>query len=201
MHIICPHCTTSYAIELSTLGVSGRTVRCSRCREVWLARPQDVMPTPVSIAVMAGGAAPARLPARFGARHDLPRADETPVIESPPLSADLPSHDDILPERTDFAADEAVYAAPARRRRRRMPSFSLPRMAVPRVSLATLCAAMGALAVGLLVWRSDVVRLLPQTAAFYRMVGLDVNLRGLAFKDVKVSSETVDGKPVLVIEG
>ena len=33
------------------------------------------------------------------------------------------------------------------------------------------------------------------------MVGLEVNLRGLAFKDIKISNETVDGKPVLVIEG
>ena len=33
------------------------------------------------------------------------------------------------------------------------------------------------------------------------MVGLEVNLRGLAFKDVKITNETVDGKPVLVIEG
>ncbi|MDP1883483.1 MAG: zinc-ribbon domain-containing protein, partial [Bradyrhizobium sp.] len=41
MHIICPHCTTSYAINLATLGAAGRTVRCSRCKEVWLARPED----------------------------------------------------------------------------------------------------------------------------------------------------------------
>ena len=60
---------------------------------------------------------------------------------------------------------------------------------------------MGALAVALLIWRNDVVRLLPQTAAFYNMVGLEVNLRGLSFKDVKVSSESVEGKQVLVIEG
>jgi len=46
-----------------------------------------------------------------------------------------------------------------------------------------------------------VVRLLPQTAAFYKMVGLDVNLRGLRFREVRVTSETVEGKPVLVIEG
>jgi len=45
------------------------------------------------------------------------------------------------------------------------------------------------------------VRLLPQTELFYRLVGLEVNLRGLAFKDVKVTSETVEGTPVLVIEG
>jgi hypothetical protein len=60
---------------------------------------------------------------------------------------------------------------------------------------------MGALVVALVVWRADMVRLLPQTANFYNMVGLHVNLRGLAFKDVKVTTETVEGKPVLIIEG
>ena len=60
---------------------------------------------------------------------------------------------------------------------------------------------LNALVLALVIWRSDMVRLLPQTAAFYKMVGFDVNLRGLAFKDVKLSSETVDGKQVLVIEG
>jgi hypothetical protein len=69
------------------------------------------------------------------------------------------------------------------------------------VNLTTTCAAMGALVLALLIWRIDVVRLLPQTAAFYKLVGLDVNLRGLRFKDVKITSETVEGKPVLVIEG
>src|ERR1700742_2360412 len=62
-------------------------------------------------------------------------------------------------------------------------------------------AAMGALVVALFVWRADVVRLLPQTASFYHLVGLDVNLRGLLFKDIKVTTETVEGKQVLVIEG
>ena len=68
-------------------------------------------------------------------------------------------------------------------------------------SLPTACAAMGALVLALMIWRVEVVRLLPQTATFYKMVGFDVNLRGLAFKDVKITTETVEGKPVLVIEG
>ena len=46
---------------------------------------------------------------------------------------------------------------------------------------------MGALVLALVIWRADVVRLLPQTAAFYKMVGLEVNLRGLSFKDVKIT--------------
>ena len=55
---------------------------------------------------------------------------------------------------------------------------------------------MGALLLALMIWRTDVVRLLPQTAAFYKLVGLDVNLRGLLFKDVKITNENVEGKPV-----
>jgi hypothetical protein len=46
-----------------------------------------------------------------------------------------------------------------------------------------------------------VVRLVPQAAAFYKMVGLEVNVRGPRFKDVKITTETMEGKPVLVIEG
>jgi hypothetical protein len=69
------------------------------------------------------------------------------------------------------------------------------------ISLPTACAAMGALVLALIIWRVDVVRLLPQTATFYKMVGFDVNLRGLLFKDVKITTETVEGKAVLVIEG
>ena len=60
---------------------------------------------------------------------------------------------------------------------------------------------MGAVLLGLVIWRADIVRLMPQTATFFKMVGLGVNLRGLAFEDVKVSTETVDNKPVLIIEG
>jgi len=60
---------------------------------------------------------------------------------------------------------------------------------------------MGALVLALVIWRADVVRLVPQAAAFYKLVGLEVNVRGLSFKDVKITTETMEGKPVLVIEG
>ena len=60
---------------------------------------------------------------------------------------------------------------------------------------------MGALVLAVVIWRTEMVRLLPQTASFYKLVGLEVNLRGLRFRDVRVNSETVEGKPVLVIEG
>jgi hypothetical protein len=53
----------------------------------------------------------------------------------------------------------------------------------------------------LIGWRADAVRLLPQTASLYSAIGLGVNLRGLAFENIKTSRETHEGIPVMVIEG
>jgi hypothetical protein len=51
------------------------------------------------------------------------------------------------------------------------------------------------------MWRGEVVRGLPQTSSFYKLVGLSVNLRGLAFDGVATTTEQQEGVPVLVIEG
>lgn len=69
------------------------------------------------------------------------------------------------------------------------------------LTLPTACVALGAMVFALIAWRVEVVRMMPQTAAFFKMVGMGVNLRGLAFEDLKISTETVNNKPVLLIEG
>jgi predicted Zn finger-like uncharacterized protein len=205
MHIICPHCTTSYAIDPATLGQAGRTVRCSRCKEVWLARPEDATEMAVPGHAMAaasrrGGAADAAAEWDAFAREDGAET-EPPIVESPSISGDWPAEDaeSGWPTGPRHDADDSEGGLWIRRlfrprglRRVWERSF---------ISPSTACAAMGALVLALVIWRVDVVRLLPQTAAFYNTVGLEVNLRGLMFKDVKVSTETVEGRLVLVIEG
>jgi predicted Zn finger-like uncharacterized protein len=212
MHIVCPHCTTSYAIDLATLGASGRTVRCSRCKEVWLALPEDAIELAAAMPAAAAGGDDAAAEWERMANEEAGQTDDTPVVDSPSISADWPADDASQPNWQSAAQDDAdgLQAAQPRRGSRlrnllkppalfRMPGLSLPKL--PAAGLSTACAAMGALVLALVIWRADVVRLLPPTAAFYRMVGLEVNLRGLMFKDVKITNETVDGKPVLVIEG
>jgi predicted Zn finger-like uncharacterized protein len=210
MHIICPHCTTSYGINLATLGAAGRTVRCSRCKEVWLARPEDAVEMVAQVPAMAaagqaGEGADAAAEWEAMAREE---AGQTPVVDSPSISADWQRED--APHTTDAdwttAARHANHDEADEPKRSRLRAlFSLPPFPpIPMLRGANLtmaCGAMAALVLALLVWRNDVVHLLPGTAAFYRMVGLEVNLRGLAFKDLKITNETVDGKPVLVIEG
>ena len=213
MHIICPHCTTSYAIDLATLGASGRTVRCSRCKEVWLARPEDATEIAAPVPAMAGAGGQATEPDAAAewdalAREDDSQEQETPVVDSPSISSDWPVSVDEQgsadPSGTDGPSIARYDRSDTGRRswlRRLVKPSGLRASGKPFVSLPTVCAAMGALVLALMIWRADVVRLLPQTATFYKMVGLDVNLRGLVFKDVKITTETVEGKPVLVIEG
>ena len=211
MHIVCPHCTTSYAINLATLGEAGRTVRCARCKETWLALPEDAIEPAAAQHAMAGAGMSARQ-RDVAAEWDEAGRDEgeAPVVESPSIAGDRQDegssggkedwialvrgagHDD-----EDRPARGTWFASLLKRK----PAEQRSGIGRYLTSLPTTCAAMGALVLALVVWRADVVRLLPQTANFYKLVGLNVNLRGVAFKDVKVTTETVEGKPVLVIEG
>ena len=199
MHIVCPNCTTSFAVNPAALGEAGRTVRCSRCKLTWLARPDEALETV--------GAAGTPLAAQRGvaAEWDAMAQDEqTPVVESPSVASDWPSQHDAEADWTTAARQGLHDEEPSKRSRLRA-LFRLPSLpSIPMlqgVGLTATCGAMATLVLALIVWRTDVVRLLPQTASFYRLVGLEVNLRGLAFKDIKITYETADAKPVLVIEG
>jgi predicted Zn finger-like uncharacterized protein len=217
MRIICPHCTTSFAIDPATLGAAGRSVRCSRCKEVWLARPEDAVEAVAPAPAMAAAGQPADgddAAAEWDAlaREDDGEAGDAPVVDSPSISTDWPAEGEGSPQDADSDwpsavqndAHDAEFSRPRRGswlRRLLTPPALLRASGKPFVNLPTACAAMGALVLALVIWRADVVQLLPQTATFYKMVGLEVNLRGLMFKDVKLTTETVDGKPVLVIQG
>ncbi|MBR0854405.1 MJ0042-type zinc finger domain-containing protein [Bradyrhizobium liaoningense] len=215
MHIVCPHCTTSYAIKLASLGANGRTVRCSRCKETWVAYAEDAIEEASVPAMAAASRADDQsdLAEQWNSYAKDDGATDTPVVDSPSIASDWPDEAKEIEDEWSAAARAAEdEVAGAQHQswfrglfRRRGARVSRPAAtAAPRQShfgLPVACAAMGALVLALVIWRGDMVRLLPQTAAFYKLVGLEVNLRGLAFKDVKLSSETVDGKQVLVIEG
>jgi len=124
--------------------------------------------------------------------------EETPVVDSPSIAEDWTAAANNEADDWQSMARHDGQAALPRRSRCLAGLFTLRR---PSFGLPTACAGMSALVLALFVWRTDTVRLLPQTATFYKLVGLEVNLRGVLFKDVKVTTETVDGKPVLVVEG
>jgi predicted Zn finger-like uncharacterized protein len=206
MQIVCPHCSTSYGIDPARLGEAGRTVRCSRCKELWLARPEDAVEfvqQAVAGADQHGAEQDAAAVWEAMAREQDETSDASPHVESPSIAGDWQGSPDWQAEAGNEPDTEG---------RRPGPFPWLDRFTKPKAirsasrrkapfSLATACAAMGALVLAIVIWRAEMVRLLPQTAAFYKLVGLDVNLRSLRFRDVKVTTETVEGTPMLVIEG
>lgn len=217
MHIVCPNCTTSYAIDPANFSEAGRRVRCARCQEVWLAVPQELAST---AAMSRNDMDDTRPQDGFGSQNDAAddwREDNAPHVESPSISAGWPEPEATQPAAeadgnwTALARQEAMTeAAPAKSSRfKKLGASVAPFLksanwakALPGVlPLPTVCVALGAMVFGLTAWRTDVVRVLPQTAAFFKMIGMGVNLRGLAFEDLKISTETVNNKPVLLIEG
>src|SRR5260370_1099648 len=87
-----PHRRTSSPIDLATVGTAGRTVRCSRCKEVWLARPDDAAEIKASALAMAE-AGPEGATGEWNvlARQDDNGARQIPVVDSPSISADWPA--------------------------------------------------------------------------------------------------------------
>lgn len=212
MLIVCPHCSTNYDVSRGTLGDAGRTVRCVRCHETWFATaaPTPDRATAVAIPVAAAAAAertadpgddPDPAPgkpageAAPGANPDPDGLWGVPEIAVPPrpgvtfeaIAEPVPGND-----IESLAARRAGGAQ--RRARRRSGSLTVP--TVPAIIAAELVAI-----IAIMAWRTEIVRAMPQTAALFRAVGLPVNLRGLVFADVGISSDTHDGVTVLVVEG
>ncbi len=219
MHIVCPHCTTSYAVDPANFPAAGRRVRCARCQEVWLAMPQEL----VSAAMSSPGAEQSPQESRFD-RDDHAsdwQESQTPHVESPSISADWAEAEakpavEADPYWSSLARQDEVSddSRPAKPGRFKGLGQSFGRSIAPflksanwaqalpgAVTLPTVCLALGAMVFALLAWRADVVRAMPQTAAFFKMIGMGVNLRGLAFEDLRISTEIVNNKPVLLIEG
>jgi predicted Zn finger-like uncharacterized protein len=94
------------------------------------------------------------------------------------------------------AEDVESFAARRQRRAAKRNAFRWP---LTRLQTAMLALVLvDTILVG---WRSDVVRALPQTASFYALLGLPVNLRGVTFDGVATSMEQHEGVPILVVEG
>jgi predicted Zn finger-like uncharacterized protein len=66
--------------------------------------------------------------------------------------------------------------------------------------VALFAVALAGCAVFVLM-RDNIVKQSPDLASLFQMIGFDVNLRGLEFRNLRTFSEVEDGKKVLVVEG
>ncbi len=243
MLIVCPTCATSYEVQVASLGDTGRSVRCVRCRTVWFASPPmreeahadaaaaeaaagfaQADPAgagggePDSAAAQAGEPAVTEtdwgLPDSHEPAGDSADADAEPVEqvlaaeEAPPLAPADPV--DPATIEADFAPATARSGHKGPRRLRAgirrgvqtsARSLGQARLDVRKLGLPGLIVLMVGVVAAIIAWRVDIVRVMPQTASFYAMLGFKVNLPGLTFADVKLTKDTQDAMPVLAIEG
>jgi predicted Zn finger-like uncharacterized protein len=195
MQIVCPQCAATYEVADISVGAAGRKVRCAACRTVWVATPVvELVATGLSDGAGFDPPAPERrdAPAEAPPPAESTGASEAPdrvIDHAPPLTpADSPDSSP-APETEDAPL---VRRAARLRRGARKASFR----GWPSAILGLL-----ALITGILAWRADIVRVLPQTASLFAKIGMPVNLRGLAFHDVSTALESQEGVSVLVITG
>jgi len=135
----------------------------------------------------------------------LRASSDTVAVEGPPIvpgdlgedrppidiAADHPAEDD-----TAARQDIETYAARHRRRgfERKRSRRSMSRLHIGILALVVIDSI-------LIGWRGDIVRALPQTASFYALMGLSVNVRGLGFEGTTTAIEQHEGVPILVVEG
>lgn len=217
MLIVCPNCSTSYEVKTEAIGDAGRTVRCTRCREEWFATTPSLQTATAATADSVPTAAasdddidwdmseqspPAPAAADINvADEESSLADENsdalqdlPQAPAPPLAPEDSETIEAGPSPSD--AKTEISASSRRRpiRLRRLDRVELPLApTLIAVQFAVICAG--------LLWRNEIVHLMPQTASFFRAVGFGVNIRGLAFADVRTSREALGDVTVLVVEG
>ncbi len=141
MILTCPSCSTHYFADDSTIGESGRTVKCAACGHSWFVQP-------------------------------------TTLAEDKPAA---PAHE--------------VYRERLREQRREKS-----RLAAVASWLLTGSLFIGA-TVAAFYFRNDVVKVWPQSAAAYRLAGLDVNRFGLDFASVERARTFNDTIPIVTVTG
>ncbi len=207
--IVCPACATSYMVDPASLGPSGRTVRCARCKITWFAGgPQErvagFVADVIAEAEASEGVAPRRQASDdFGAEPDAAAAAlpqdaeqrdhaELPQGDAPPIA---PADSELPPARPLEPGDGDGFVA---RRARMQERRKVRRRSSKWTALILVLVGFNVALIGA---RNEVVRYLPQTASLFAAIGLPVNLRSLSFEDVKITKEERDGVPVLSVEG
>jgi hypothetical protein len=154
----------------------GRTVKCTSCGARWTANkgePEVAAPEPE------------------------PQPAPAPAAEAPaPAVAEIP------PDDLEFVAVEPEPEPARRRAAAARPAARAGEESKSKVAVwATAAVVVVALVGGAIVFRSDVVHMLPQSQKAYAGLGLPVNSLGLVIENLHAEPTFVGGRPVLSVTG
>ncbi len=215
--IACPHCGTRYQVPPETLGDAGRKVACAHCGQSWMAEPGAAMPVAQEDRLFTE-ADEADLDKSFAAEeaalHDVPTAVRQliPKGEMPPpevmrsiaeIKAALETKSGktlstVAPDEPPRTAAQKKAEGKLQKRQRAfargLPSARLSRV-LRGVGVGLLLGVIG----GAVLFRTEIVRVLPDLAGLYSAIGLKVNVVGLDFSDVTTLLSRRGGTDVMAV--
>lgn len=222
MKIACPSCDTKYALNSDALGSHGRKMKCAKCGHIWTARPPEADGDIESVREAAAAALVSRPDVvddndliRWEQDLKEERAEEearaatdskfSEAIKSKAMGQPTGSR-----RKTDTGWRHSLQSAaaslvkPVAAFRQKIGLFiAWARSLTPANQIAVMIAfLMPVLLVsGLFLGRQFMVRQFPDLASLYAIFGIDVNLYGLQFEDLRTVRRPEDGVAVLVVEG
>ena len=204
--IECPHCGTRYQVPGDTIGPRGRQVQCAHCARSWQAEAMaDAPPGEEAADRMFGEEEERQLDAAFTAAEQaeaaaLPAAPDAAAGPDPVVA--VPDAGDAEPAADAMAAAKggAGKSSKAFNRRQKTVARGLPLAQFRRLVRMVTLSALALLMLCFFVFRTEIVRTLPDLAGTYEALGLGVNVVGLEFADFNTVLARRDDVPVLRVE-
>ena len=193
MIITCPQCATRYETADDAFTGEGRKVKCTGCGNIWLQRPQGEP------------AAEPAVPEETEITEETEEAfEDTP---SGVLEGYLANWEEAaeIPESTDedIVDIESEAQRLASASRRASAEYAERRAVRTRTTRGwgKLAACLAVFVAGGYFLQVPIVKQFPAAAALYAQLGMDVNIRGLEFRNLTYKREFENGIPVLAIKG
>jgi predicted Zn finger-like uncharacterized protein len=174
MILTCTSCSTRYYADDAAIGPTGRTVRCAACGFSW-----------------------------FAEHHDTRGSAEAPPLFARP---EAPAKEPLTRERVERLRQAAEQPGPAPSAAAKFRAQQAERMRRERTRAAAVVwtatgAALAASATGMVAFRQDVAEVWPRSASAFAALGLDVNVYGLEFYDLRVERAFDGPTPLLLVSG
>ncbi len=142
-------------------------------------------------------------PSTIAAEQDVAYAGARPAIDQSPEGFDDPPPIEKPADIESQAKRPKIRVRKKKIKRARGKSLTrfLPKISQRRMTGAAIFLTSIAACVLVVTLRTPIVQRFPELAGLYQLAGLNVNLRGLEFRDLRIFREVESGAVILVIEG